>query len=331
MLRRSLFVLFLAPLIGLLSVLPCRALELSQPIRCAYGRGCFVQNYVDVDATPEWHDFTCGQLSYDGHKGTDFRVPWADYMAGVEVLAAAPGVVLRVRDGVEDRDARGHEDEVRAIGLGNAVILEHEDGYVTIYAHMKQGSVRVREGEAVTRGQVLGLVGMSGLTTFPHLHFGVNHNDVVVCPFLGEVGSLTGQCGADPAPLWALDTRLVLHYISSGLIQAGFLGHRPELPALLRQPAPTMVASDSPVLVFAVTVFGVRAGDEVRMRILDPSGAVFARSTQPMEKNQAQRLVYIGRKLVAGAHWPPGVYRGEYQLIRDDKIEVQAGRTIEVR
>jgi len=327
MLRRSLYVL----LAILLSATLCHALELSQPIRCDYGPGCFVQNYVDVDSSPDWHDFTCGQLTYDGHKGTDFRVSWASYQAGVEVLAAAPGTVLGVRDGVEDRDARGREDEVRSIGLGNAVIVEHDEGYVTTYAHMKQGSIQVREGDVVLRGQVLGLVGLSGLTTFPHLHFGVNHDEVVVCPFAGEVGSLSGKCGGVPAPLWTLDAQIKMHYIATGLLQAGFAGYKPELPALLRTPQASTVSATSPVLVYAATVYGVRQGDEVQMRILDPSGAVFARSTVPVEKNQAQRLVYIGRKLGDRPHWPAGVYRGEFRLIRGGKVEVEALRAVEVR
>lgn len=55
--------------------------------------------------------------------------------------------------------------------IGNYVVLRHAGGEYSQYAHLKQGSVRVKVGDAVTRGQVLGQVGQTGNTTEPHLHF----------------------------------------------------------------------------------------------------------------------------------------------------------------
>ena len=54
---------------------------------------------------------------------------------------------------------------------GNSVILEHAGGYYTLYAHLS--ALKVREGQAVVAGDVLGLVGSTGLSTGPHLHWGV--------------------------------------------------------------------------------------------------------------------------------------------------------------
>jgi len=314
----------------LLSAAAGQVLELSQPIRCDYGTGCFVQNYVDVDPSPEAADFTCGALTYDGHKGTDFRIPWADYLKGTEVLAAAPGTVLRTRDTIEDRDARGREDDVRPYGLGNAVIIEHEDGYQTVYAHMKQGSVRVKEGDKVERGQVLGLVGLSGLTVFPHLHFGVTRDGRVVCPFLGRQADLPALCGSDPEPLWGPKVRI--GYIPTGLIRATFLGARPEFPAVLRDPEIKSLRPDSPAIVFAVAVFGTRAGDRVEMRIVDPVGRVVSQADSPIEKTQAQRLIYVGKRLEDPKKpWLTGTYQGEYQLLRGGKTVVRANAEVDVR
>ncbi|MDD3311368.1 M23 family metallopeptidase [Pseudodesulfovibrio sp.] len=330
--RRHIFAAILPSVLCLvlLSASAGQALELSQPIRCDYGVGCFVQNYVDVDPSPDAADFTCGALTYDGHKGTDFRIPWADYRKGVEVLAAAPGAVLRVRDSVEDRDARGHEEEVRPYGLGNAVIIEHEDGYQTVYAHMKQGSVRVKEGDRVERGQVLGLVGLSGLTVFPHLHFGVTRDGHAVCPFLGRQADLPALCGTPPDPLWGPKVRI--GYIPTGLIRATFLDARPEFPAVLREPEKTTLRADSSAIVFAVAVFGTRAGDRVEMRILDPLGRVVSRADSPIEKTQAQRLIYIGKRLEDPKKpWLAGTYQGEYRLLRGGKTVVRASSKVEVR
>ncbi|WP_419786831.1 M23 family metallopeptidase [Pseudodesulfovibrio sp.] len=308
----------------------CHALELSQPIRCKYGTGCFVQNYVDVDPTPRASDFTCGSLTYDGHKGTDFRIPWADYLKGTEVLAAAPGTVARTRDGIEDRDARGHEAEVRSQGLGNAVIIQHDEGYQTIYAHMKKGSVRVKEGDEVKRGQVLGLVGLSGLTVFPHLHFGVVRDGHVICPFLGRRADLPAQCGSSTTPLWSQSTRI--GYIPTGLIRAGFYDERPKFPDLLRTPLKKRLSIKAPAIIYAVTVFGTQEGDMVSMRIVDPLGRVIAQADSPIEKTEAQRLIFIGKKLKSPKEpWLDGVYQGEYELLRGGRTMVSASTRIELK
>ena len=66
-----------------------------------------MQNHVDTDPGPDARDFTCGPLSYDGHRGTDFRVATlADMWAGFRALAAALGRVVAVRDGMADDGGR---------------------------------------------------------------------------------------------------------------------------------------------------------------------------------------------------------------------------------
>src|SRR3546814_12280892 len=62
-------------------------------------------------------------------------------------------------------------DTVRDQGLGNAVVLDHGNGWRSYYGHMRRGSIAVKKGDRVQTGQALGLVGMSGLTEFPHLAF----------------------------------------------------------------------------------------------------------------------------------------------------------------
>ncbi len=94
------------------------------------------------------------------HYGTDFA---AD--AGAEILAFADGTVL----------AAG-EDE----GYGNYVMLDHGDGFVTLYGHCS--TLLVKEGETVEMGQPIALVGASGHVTGPHLHFELIHNGVYLNP-----------------------------------------------------------------------------------------------------------------------------------------------------
>lgn len=128
---------------------------------------------------------------YDGHSGADYLLDGGfDTMdaGSVEILAAADGVVVATDDGHYDRC---HLDGTAVTcdgndGLPNYVILEHEDGLRSLYWHMKQDTVAVEVGEHVRCGDVLGLVGSSGNSSMPHLHFQVERPDgEVIDPYAG--------------------------------------------------------------------------------------------------------------------------------------------------
>ena len=65
-------------------------------------------------------------------------------------------------------------------GYGYHVIVDHGYGYQTLYGHMSQ--ISVRQGQTVKRGEVLGLVGNTGLSSAPHLHYEVLKNGNKVDP-----------------------------------------------------------------------------------------------------------------------------------------------------
>jgi murein DD-endopeptidase MepM/ murein hydrolase activator NlpD len=74
-----------------------------------------------------------------------------------------------------DKRTRQAQNELLAQGyksvIGNYVVLRHAGNEYSHYAHLKQGSVRVKTGDSVTRGQILGHLGQTGNSTEPHLHF----------------------------------------------------------------------------------------------------------------------------------------------------------------
>lgn len=130
-----------------------------------------------------------GGLSY---RGQGSRL--ADFFAyGAPVLAAADGIVRVARqdapESVDDLRRPGEEqaaylkrvgeaqDKRMAQGgdalIGNYVLIEHARGESTVYAHLKTASVRVKVGDTVRAGQVIGQLGSSGNSTEPHLHFHV--------------------------------------------------------------------------------------------------------------------------------------------------------------
>lgn len=103
---------------------------------------------------------------YGGHRDQlayDFEMP-----IGEPVTAARAGLVRRTRNDLPDYGAE--QDP----GQHNHILIEHEDGTVAFYGHLRQGSVLVREGDHVETGQRIAASGNSGNTLGePHLHFGV--------------------------------------------------------------------------------------------------------------------------------------------------------------
>jgi hypothetical protein len=93
---------------------------------------------------------------------------------GAEALAVADARVAHVTDGLPEQPPGSFPSAVTiATADGNSVILDLGGGRFALYAHLQPGSIRVREGQRVKRGQVLGLVGSSGNSDAPHLHFHV--------------------------------------------------------------------------------------------------------------------------------------------------------------
>lgn len=108
-----------------------------------------------------------GKKGKEPHDGVDLAAP-----AGQPVKAAAPGTVLFAGD---------------QKGYGLIVIVEHDGGLITLYAHNRD--LRVKTGQKVRDGQVVATVGDSGRTSGPHLHFEVRKDGVPVDPldYLGAV------------------------------------------------------------------------------------------------------------------------------------------------
>jgi len=133
-------------------------------------------------------DWACGNTTYSGHRGSDFGGgSWAGMEAGRDVVAAVNGTVLVTHDGEFDECTTG--DCPGGGGYGNYVKLQHADGRTSYYAHLKQGSVQVEEGQWVTCGEKMGEMGSSGYSTGPHLHFELRTADGDrVDPFSGECG-----------------------------------------------------------------------------------------------------------------------------------------------
>lgn len=94
---------------------------------------------------------------------------------GREISAPAEGIVTDVIEGVRD-NRPGSMNPLSAVG--NAVFIEHSPDEISVLAHFKQGSIRVKPGQKVARGETLGLCGNSGNSSEPHLHYHLQNTHV---------------------------------------------------------------------------------------------------------------------------------------------------------
>jgi hypothetical protein len=292
------------------------------PLSCTPGQNCWLVNYPDSDPAPEVaRDYQCGPLTYEGHDGSDFGI--RDLVAmelGVNVLAAADGKVLRLRDGVEDMMPGAEELEALykdKKACGNGIVIKHAQGYQTSYCHLKQSSISVKEGQNVKAGDKIAQAGHSGAAEFPHLHFMVSKDGQTLDPFTGlPLNSQNrGPCKGDHIPLW----QAAIPYEPVSIYAGGFRATIPDLEALrIDASAPaTLLQKDTRTLIFWTTLYGVAAGDQIDMEIQGPGGDMIARKDIVQEKNRARQLYFIGKDYKADLP-AQGPYTGVVTLSRKD-------------
>ncbi|MDF2775359.1 MAG: peptidase [Geminicoccaceae bacterium] len=120
---------------------------------------------------------------------------------GAEAIAVANGTVVAVKDSIPENvpgiTSRAVPITLETVG-GNHVIIDIGGGNFAFYAHLQPGSIRVKAGDRVTRGQVLGLVGNSGNSTEPHLHFHISDGNSPLgsegLPYRHDALEIVGRC-----------------------------------------------------------------------------------------------------------------------------------------
>jgi murein DD-endopeptidase len=294
------------------------------PIQCNLGRDCFIQLYTDRDPGAGVIDWGCGRLTYDGHTGTDFAIVDQVEMAkGIAVVAAAPGKVLRVRDGVSDRQLLDLNDpRIKGQECGNGVVVDHGNGWQTQYCHLRRNSLLVKPGDLIMAGSKLGLVGQSGMASFPHVHFELRYQGKPIDPFLG-VNSAPG-CKLNAQSLW----QTPIPYVPTGLIGAGFVDKLPTLDQAEQGAiALEKISKNAPLIMFWVRAYGVLAGDREHYRLIDPSGATVGDRREKVTKSSKTWFGYSGIRR-QDRPLAKGKWRGEYSLEREGKSVFQASRSV---
>jgi murein DD-endopeptidase MepM/ murein hydrolase activator NlpD len=102
-------------------------------------------------------------MSHKNELSLDFKMK-----PGTKICAAKNGIVTALK---EDSNEGGLKEEY--LSKGNHIIIQHADGSIAMYWHLKQDGVLVNAGDTVKQGQLIGFSGNTGYTAFPHLHFQV--------------------------------------------------------------------------------------------------------------------------------------------------------------
>ncbi|MBK8194698.1 MAG: peptidoglycan DD-metalloendopeptidase family protein [Lewinellaceae bacterium] len=154
-----------------------------------YAIGAYVDHNANAGAMT---DYNCGAKTYDGHGGTDIGIPPFPFYKMdhdyVEVIAAAAGTIIDKGDGNFDKNCSVNNLPA------NYVVVQHPDGSRALYWHMKKNSVTAKVvGQSVVAGEYLGVVGSSGSSSGPHLHFEVwsgNTSGTRIDPYAGSCNAL---------------------------------------------------------------------------------------------------------------------------------------------
>ncbi|MEO8803792.1 MAG: peptidoglycan DD-metalloendopeptidase family protein [Rudaea sp.] len=259
-----------------------------------------VSNYVDHDTRfPGFvQDYSCGTRSYDlangyNHAGTDYFLwpfPWLMMDQGqVRIVAAASGTLINKADGNFDRDCAIQSN---TNSNPNFVEILQDDGLYALYLHMRNGSVTpLPIGARVAAGDQLGLVGSSGNSSGPHMHYELRDaNGAVVDP-------RHGQCNAEP-DRWAvfqpyedphIDT-LSTHSAEPNQIVCGYVGGKnfDDAPHYQSQFAP-----GDTFWVFA-SYRDQRVGEVTDFSIQRPDGSAFTQWNFDLADENEPKPFYAG-------------------------------------
>ena len=224
--------------------------------------------------------------TFDGSDGTDVDVPnlrWMDN--GFPVLSMGAGYVVDVQDGHEDRNTSCSGDP-------NSVVIRHDNGFVTIYTHMKKNSLRVRRGDRVSTGTVLGVVGSSGCSTHPHVH-----TEVRDCT--GDVVDPFAEAMFTSPPAYATPLRFMdVHVLDQEIDTLELLADPPEDADVLFGNA---------LSGFGLTASGGGPGDRMTVEIWRPDGVLFDELSVTLTRELQRHHWWWNRRL--------GDWRGTWNMV----------------
>lgn len=308
--------------------------QYSWPLERALNDLVVAVNYTDLDPGPGRLDYMGGTHNYDGHTGHDYTLH--DFRAmdrGVRILAAAGGTVTYLDD-TSPYDRHCSFDWPDG---GNWVWIAHGDGTFHEYLHMRRSSMTVKLGDVVQQGQTLGLVGSSGYSTAPHLHFESGDYSGLGA---GYVFREPSHGSANPLPsLWNVQEDYAgdapFHVTGLGVYTDAQVGgsvfNTGYCDVVNSIPQPLTFGASEPHLDMWVQ-FQSRAGDTATVVVRKPDGAVYGSfdfvAQEPVQFGWFWAYYFFSPYVAPADH---GTWRLQLQrrgtLIADRPFEVAAATT----
>jgi hypothetical protein len=264
----------------------------------AYG----ISGYVDQDPSGGIQSHFCDSRTYNGHMGTDYYSwPFGGYLMETEMLhivAAAPGTIIYKNDGQYDQQC-----DFNSTLIWNAVYVEHSDGTIAWYGHMKEGSLTSKAvGQTVELGEYLGVVGSSGFSSGPHLHFELHNSDgSLIDPYFGDCNSTDfSSTWVNQPPYWEMELNTLLTH--SAVPEFG-------CPAANEEPNIEEYFNSFETVFLAAYFKEQIIGAQVDYRVRTPDGTIYSNWTQNMDANYESSYWYWTFQVPIGA--PSGAWTFE--------------------
>ncbi len=246
----------------------------------------FISNFTDRIPGEGIGDYEGNRATYDGHGGIDSNILfWDRQDGGFPIFAVLDGTVVGTRDGEFDRNTTWNGQSA------NFVRIDHGNGLVTRYFHLKKDSVAVVVGEQVSAGQQIGLTGSSGISTTPHLHFQTEIDGRIVEPFAGSARS--GSSLWQYQPEYATET-----YVREFLVATETIANWPGLPEPIPRNGTIVASEEAQTLYFWWYIINRKADSSYKLIIRRPNGSIASTATGSYENASRRFWQWRSRNIV---------------------------------
>lgn len=293
------------------------AQDMAFPLVCEPGQSCWIINYPDINGEDgKAQDYTCGPGATDGD--SFLRLGLSDVQTislSPFVLAAQNGVVKDASDGVADRVIASRAQlPTGTANCGNGIVIDHGMGLQTAYCHLRKGSLKVKKGDRVVKGQVIATAGQSGLASWPQLGFAILKSGYMVDPVTGN--TTQEGCGFKERPVIALPP-LFMSYQPAAIVTMGFSIDpvTREQMAIGKAPRFAVMNREERTINLWAMALGIHTGDEVEIRIRDPRGRTFQNQTFVADADYERLPINVSRAR-GYVGWRQGTYVGEVKVTR---------------
>lgn len=277
------------------------AIELRFPVACKLMDNCWITNHVDLNRrTGEREDYMCGKKLTDNNKSTHISLKSRSSVeSNIPVIAAANGTVKIAQN----------------IGgfCGVRVLIEHEKGWESNYCHLNPSTLQVKKGQIVKPGQIIGSIGMSGKTQWPHLSYALLRNDMVFDPFSGKT-PLEG-CSGYSNPLWGGGINPIYEpaQVTSIGFNFGTISSKTIMDGAAK--SATAMKSQTPQISLWVMMMNIQKGDEITLKVIEPSGRILNEQIIKVDFDQKYYPVHLST-LRKNFLWDKGNYKGVVTISR---------------